>query len=104
MPASISPQGTALEHLRIIRTLMERAHIYRAVSAPAALIGGVLAVAVAILGVKLNVAGRDGHGMGESFGSRQFLFAWLGVLGASGVANLVLLTRESGNKGQPAIT
>lgn len=35
---------TALEHLRIIRTLMEKATVYRAVSAPTALFGGSLAV------------------------------------------------------------
>jgi hypothetical protein len=34
----------AEEDLRVIRTLMERATIYRAISAPTALAGGVLAV------------------------------------------------------------
>jgi hypothetical protein len=34
----------AEEHLRIIRSLMERATIYRAISAPTALVGGLLAV------------------------------------------------------------
>ncbi len=104
MSAPSSPRGAALEHLRIIRTLMERAHIYRAVSAPAALIGGVLAVAIAIIGVKLSMTAEGGRMTGESFGGRQFLLAWLGVLVAGGVANLLLLTRESGHKGQPAIT
>ncbi len=44
MPSPTSLQDTALDHLRVIRTLMERASIYRAVSAPAALIGGALAL------------------------------------------------------------
>ena len=104
MADTSSPQGTALEHLRIIRTLMERAHIYRAVSAPAALIGGVFALAVAIVGVKLNVFPRGGETISNAFRTREFLFAWLGVLAVSGVANLLLLMRESGSKGQPAMT
>ena len=37
----------AEEHLRVIRSLMERATIYRAISAPAALIGGLLACGAA---------------------------------------------------------
>jgi hypothetical protein len=104
MPDTSSPQSTALEHLRIIRTLMERAHIYRAVSAPAALIGGALSLAVAAIGFKLNMFTRDGETASNAFRSREFLFAWLGVLMVSGVANLLLLMRESGNKGQPALT
>jgi hypothetical protein len=104
MAESTSLQGTALEHLRVIRTLMERAHIYRSVSAPAALIGGVLALVVAAVGFKLNVFTRDGETISQAFRSREFLFAWLGVLAVSGVANLLLLMRESGVKGQPAIT
>jgi hypothetical protein len=83
---------------------MERAHIYRSVSAPAALIGGMLAVVVAVLGVKLNMPAEGRHAVDGSFGSRQFLFTWLGVLAVSGVANLWLLMRESGHKGQPAVT
>jgi hypothetical protein len=42
---AMSTTEVALENLRIIRSLMEKAHIYRAVSAPAALTGGLLALA-----------------------------------------------------------
>ena len=104
MPDTSSPQSTALEHLRIIRTLMERAHIYRAVSGPAALIGGALALGVSAIGFKLNMFTRDGETASNAFRSREFLFAWLGVLMVAGVANLLLLMRESGHKGQPALT
>lgn len=104
MAASSSPEGTALEHLRIIRTLMERAHLYRAVSAPAALIGGGLALVLAIIGVKHNVFPKGGETISNAFRSHQFLFAWLGVLVVSGIANLLLLMRESRGKGQPFIT
>ena len=37
----------AEEHLRAIRLLMERATIYRAISAPTALVGGLLSVGLA---------------------------------------------------------
>lgn len=104
MSAPSSPESTALEHLRIIRTLMERAHIYRAVSAPAALIGGVLALVVAVFGVKLNVFTGDGETISNAFRRDEFLFAWLGVLLVSGIANLLLLMRESRGKGQPVVT
>ncbi len=104
MTESTSLQGTALEHLRVIRTLMERAQIYRSVSAPAALIGGLLALVVAWVGFKNNVFTRDGETMSNAFRSREFLFAWLGVLVVAGGANLALLMREAGRKGQPAIT
>ncbi len=104
MSESKTPQGTALEHLRIIRTLMERAHIYRAVSAPAALIGGILSLLVAVIGVKHNVFPKGAETISNAFRSHEFLFAWLAVLVVSGVANLLLLMRESRGKGQPFIT
>ena len=40
-----SPDAAA-EHLRTIRSLMERATVYRAISGPGALLGGVLALGV----------------------------------------------------------
>ena len=39
----MTDSDTALEHLEMIRTLMEKASVYRAVSAPTALFGGALA-------------------------------------------------------------
>jgi hypothetical protein len=92
MAASDLPHDTALEHLRIIRTLMERASIYRAVSATAALCGGVIGLAVAA------------WGMMRPPSPQVFLAAWIGVLCVSGLANLFLLMRESQEKGQPFIT
>lgn len=94
MPPTPSLQATALDHLRVIRTLMERANIYRAVSAPAALIGGALSLGVAIFGLKQN----------NSLSTHEFLFAWLGVLVITSIINLILLMLEAGSKGQPFIT
>ena len=105
MPAHEKPtlQDTALDHLRIIRTLMERASIYRAVSAPAALIGGLLALAVAWYGFRQNIFSKDMKGISNSFRSAEFLQAWLGVLAVCSIINVFLLSRESRGKGQPLI-
>ena len=46
----------AEEHLRVIRTLMERATIYRAISAPTALAGGLIA-----LGLTSAIWARERH-------------------------------------------
>ncbi len=97
MSPTPSLQATALDHLRVIRTLMERSSIYRAVSAPAALIGGVLSLGVAIYGISQNI-------LTKQFGNHEIIFTWLGVLVITSIINLLLLMREAGSKGQPFIT
>ncbi len=87
-------QNTAFDHLRVIRTLMERASIYRAVSAPAALIGGTLALGVALYGCMAQPA----------TGNLAFLGAWIAALSLTTFVNLFLLTREVGSRGQPLVT
>jgi len=93
----MSNQQDALENLRVIRSLMEKAHIYRAISATAALVGGVLALGV-------SLAGTLGVRAGKSLASGEFLCLWLLVLGATGVLNLVLLSRDACRRGQPFIS
>ena len=95
MSDTSSAEKTAIEHLRIIRTLMERAHIYRAVSAPAALVGGILALTVSSLGYYH----RD-----TEASATKFLFAWLLLLALCTVLNLFLLIRESKEQRQPFLT
>lgn len=90
-----SAEKTALEHLRIIRTLMERAHIYRAVSAPAALFGGIFALPISVLGFYQS----DGHSA-----AAKFLYVWLLLLACSTTLNFFLLVRESKAQNQPFIT
>jgi hypothetical protein len=104
MPKQSSPQDTALDHLRVIRTLMERASIYRAVSAPAALVGGLMALAVAAYGFQHNYFTKDMKVISNSFRSNEFLRAWLTVLAISSMINLYLLNRESRRKGKPFLT
>ena len=94
MPTPPSLQDTALDHLRVIRTLMERASLYRAVSAPAALIGGVMSLGVA-LSECLSLPARA---------NLPFLLVWTGVLFLTTLINIRLLMREAGDKGQPHVT
>ncbi len=89
-------QDTALEHLRIIRTLMERAHIYRSVSAPAALIGG----GVLSLGVAAFVYWANNASDGVCLQGTFLLLLWYGVLIITGIVNMILLMRESSLKGE----
>ena len=44
----MTDQELAADHLKIIRSLMERATVYRAISAPAALFGGIIALVTGI--------------------------------------------------------
>jgi len=78
---------TASEHLRVIRSLMERATVYRAISGPAALFGGTLA---------LGVGGWMALGHGEgTLGSGAFFGIWVAIMGLVGTFNLVLLRRRA---------
>lgn len=91
MPTPPDLQDTALDHLRVIRTLMERASIYRAVSAPAALVGGTLALGLAIFGSLTHPAP----------GNAVFLGTWIAVLALSTIVNVFLLAREASGSSQP---
>jgi hypothetical protein len=90
----MSAQDTALEHLRIIRSLMERAQTYRAISAPAALFGGVLGTVAAVLGI-LADSGPD------AWSPTKLLWVWLALLVASSALNLHLLARGAAQRQQP---
>ena len=73
----MSERSRAEEHLRVIRSLMERATMYRAISAPTALIGGLLAfITPAIIWwvERARSAGASG------IDGRLFAEIWLAVL------------------------
>ena len=56
----------ALEHLKVIRGLMEKATVYRAVSVPTAIIGGLLAL----------VASAAFYFLGEQFDTATTVAIW----------------------------
>ncbi|MES2706870.1 MAG: hypothetical protein V4726_09740 [Verrucomicrobiota bacterium] len=82
----------AADHLRTIRALMERATVYRALSAPAALAGGVTALLVCGF-----LASRSpGHRPTTS----EFMSLWLAVLAAMTAFNFWLLRRNALARGE----
>jgi hypothetical protein len=92
MPPATSPHDEAIENLRVIRSLMERASVYRALSAPAALFGGTLALVAGVWGFQ--------HSRGGASDAGEFLAAWLVILALSGVLNLSLLLNDARRRGQ----
>jgi hypothetical protein len=75
----------AEEHLRVIRNLMERATIYRAISAPTALVGGLLSIVVSVFADEGNVA--------------RFVSSWLFALLLTLGANTWFIWRKAKREG-----
>ncbi len=89
-------RSEAEEHLRVIRSLMEKATVYRAISAPTALVGGLLSLTVgALLAGPFHVKAEH---------PTWFFAPWLAVLILSGIANIYFLRRESQRRGEPFIS
>jgi hypothetical protein len=87
------PAEEAASQLRAIRSLMERATIYRAISGPAAAFAGILSLAVcAWLWTRREP--RDNPD------PVVFLCIWLGVLLIVSVVNTILLYRSARKRGE----
>jgi hypothetical protein len=80
-------------HLRVIRSLMERSTHYRAISAPGALVGGLLST-----GAGVWMAWRDYHGRACD---RCELEVWLIVLALTAAVNLFCVWRTEHRPEQP---
>jgi hypothetical protein len=85
----VSASAIAEHHLRAIRALMERATIYRALSAPAALTGGILSIVAASV---LIAAGS-----GDPW---HFAIAWFLVFAATITASACLLQKDAHRRHQ----
>jgi hypothetical protein len=85
--------------LRVIRSLMERATVYRAISAPAALVAGFLSIFAAAAIYLNNQAStnRPVHG-------RAFAVIWLIVLIFAVATNAFFIWREAKKDGRPFIS
>jgi hypothetical protein len=79
----------AQRQLRIIRSLMERATVYRSISAPTALVGGLLSFG------GFGMAYYAKHERSHPLSSTEFLIVWLVILALTGFANLIFLWRGS---------
>ena len=90
MPTSTEAE----EHLRVIRSLMEKATIYRAISAPSALVGGVCSTG---FGAWLYFHWRPlPEGTESTAFGRWFFFGWMAVLILTMAANAIfILARRS---------
>ena len=85
----------AAGQLRVIRALMERATIYRAISVPTALIGGLLSLgAFAVIYYLEQIR----HGV---LTCGEFVLVWLVTLGLTGLSNTVFLWLGSARRDEP---
>ncbi|HXX41429.1 MAG TPA: hypothetical protein VEI58_04100 [Chthoniobacterales bacterium] len=91
----------AEENLQVIRSLMERATVYRAISAPTALVAGLISILAALL-VYLN--DETNLISGRRVGPREFATIWLAVLVLSLVANMFFVWREAKRSRRPFIS
>lgn len=91
-------RSNAEEDLRVIRTLMERAATYRAISAPTALVGGLLSLLSAAFIAKSDLL------FGRALRAREFAMTWVVVLALTMIANVFFVSREARNSGRPFIS
>jgi hypothetical protein len=90
----------AEEHLRVIRSLMEKATIYRAISAPTALVGGLLSM---IVGLLLYFQWERIFGV-DTNKSSVFIGSWLVVLGLTGAVNACIIHHEAKRRGEKFVS
>src|SRR5438045_9538763 len=94
----------AEEDLRIIRTLMERATIYRAISAPTALAGCILALALTIfIWVREHHWAKNAPEVMRHISTRGFASLWLVALAILLALNTFFVWRQAQRDGRPFI-
>jgi hypothetical protein len=93
-------RSEAEENLRVIRSLMEKATIYRAISAPVALVGGL----ASLLGCYF-VAAKSAQPEIELLSlNLLFVAVWLGVLAVTGLTNVLFLWQDARRRGDVFIS
>ncbi|MGI9114152.1 MAG: hypothetical protein DLM52_09760 [Chthoniobacterales bacterium] len=98
----MNERARAEEHLRIIRILMERATVYRAISAPTALAGGCLALLFAIF-IQMREHRWAAHApeVMRHISARQFAALWLAALVLVIIVNTFFVWREAKRDNRP---
>ena len=91
-------RSKAEQDLRVIRSLMERATVYRTISAPAALVAGFLSI-FAAAAIYLNDKSVDWAVQGRAFAA-----IWLVVLVLAVAANAFFIWREAKKDGRPFVS
>jgi hypothetical protein len=88
---------SASSQLRVIRSLMERATIYRSLSAPTAFAGGLLSFGGLGLAYMEDGVGGGGHQLSDA----GFLAIWLTILVLASLTNAYFLRQEARRRGHP---
>jgi len=91
----------AEEDLRVIRSLMERATVYRAISAPTALVAGILSILAAGTIYWNNEVSPF---FDRAIGGRQFAKIWIAVLIIAVSANIFFIWREAHRTNRPFVS
>jgi len=94
-------RSKAERDLRVIRSLMERATVYRAISAPAALVAGFLSI-FAAAAIYLN--DQTLLSINRPVQGRAFAAIWLTVLVIAVATNAFFIWREAKKDGRPFIS
>ncbi|MCE0482745.1 MAG: hypothetical protein LV479_00740 [Methylacidiphilales bacterium] len=85
----------ASQQLKVIRSLMERATIYRSLSAPTALVGGLLSFG------GFATAYYAKHHRHQPLSPNEFLIVWLVILSLTCLTNAIFLSRGAAQRGEP---
>ncbi len=88
----------ASQQLRAIRSLMERATVYRAISAPTALVGGLLSLG------GFATAYYAKHHRHHPLSLQEFLIVWLVILVLTAMTNCLFLWRGSCRRQEPFLS
>src|SRR5471032_2089889 len=83
----MTDSDSASRQLRVIRSLMERATVYRSLSAPTALVGGLLSLG------GFATAYYAKHHRHHPLTPTEFLIVWLVILALTCFTNLIFLSR-----------
>jgi len=89
---------SASSQLRVIRSLMERATIYRSISAPTSFVGGLLSLG------GFATAYYAKHHRHVPLSHVEFLVVWLVILALTGLTNVVFLARGAVRRSEPFIS
>lgn len=88
--------------MKVIRSLMERSTVYRAISWPTALFGGGFALILGVvLFLRVQVAMAGGESADSLMSDRSWVFAWLFAMVVTGAFNALLIARKSSRDGRP---
>jgi hypothetical protein len=93
------PRSEAEDHLRVIRSLMEKATIYRALSAPSALVGGLLSIGASVFLIWYER--QNGQNVVTS---NTFTIVWTIVFVLTAGISLALIRRDAQRRGEPFIS